>query len=588
MSRSAAPLVLISSLALAAPALAGESSAAVTHGEIADHVGYLASDALEGRGTGTRGERLAGDYLAERFAAYGLEPGGEDGSFYQPFEVAGQADLVGPPALSIRFGPWAREFEAGVDWSPFGFTASFDGVDVPLVFAGYGVSDPARSYDDYAGIDVRGKAVLLLRHEPREQEQIGPHSVFTTKVANARAHGAVAVLVVTDPVHHPGDRSLIPFSGGDDAGLFAAHVRQDVVEGLFRHKGLDLAEVQAGIDRDLRPRSFDLEATLSGRVAVERTAVVARNVIARLPGADPALADEVVVIGAHYDHLGDGSHGGSLGSGPGEIHNGADDNASGTAGLLELAQALAAARPRRSVLFIGFSGEERGLLGSAHYVANPTVAPASIVAMLNLDMIGRLRDGGLEVGGVDTSPGFRELVSAACAAEGLEVSLSGSGLGPSDHASFYAGAEVPVLFFFTGLHADYHRPSDDVERLDAAGAARVTRVALACAQALADAGERPAFVKAPRPERRARLGIFPDRQRTEPGVGVADAVSGGPAAEGGIVAGDVIAAVGDEQVEDLRDLVAALGKHEPGDVVDVRVVRGAETLTLSVRLGGGR
>ncbi len=572
-------------LALALPAFAAEPAPAITPDEITEHVRYLADDALEGRGTGSPGERLAGDYLAERLAGYGLEPAGEDGTFFQAFEVAGRPTVEEGAALTIRFGQWERAFARGADWQLLGSSGSFAG-SAPLVFAGYGVTDPERGYDDYAGLDVKGKAVLVLRHEPREEDGIGRHSTFVVKAANAEAHGAVALLVVTDPRHHAKDEGLVPFGGGEEgAGILVAHVRQGLIEAMFRLQGRSLLETQEAIDRELKPRSFALDATLEAKADVKREVVTARNVIARLPGSDPALAHEVVVIGAHYDHVGRGHDGGSLARAVGEIHNGADDNASGTAGLLELAQRFAPERPRRTLLFIGFSGEERGLLGSAHFVEHPTVPRESIVAMLNLDMIGRLGAKPLEVGGVGTSPAFEALVEEVCRAEGLKVQLDPSGYGPSDHASFYA-AEIPVLFFFTGLHEDYHRPSDDVERLDAAGAARVARVAAACARAIAD-GERPAYV-AVRRERapRVRVGIRPAQGEDVKGVKVQDALPGGPAAKAGITAGDVIVKIGDTDVDGLRSLLRALGARKPGEKVDVVVQRGDERVTLTLELVG--
>ncbi len=583
--------VALALVALGAPVVraGGEAAATITEGELRAHVRYLASDELEGRDTGSAGERLAGEYLAQAFARYGLEPMGEDGSFFLPFEVSGDARVI-KASVRMDHGGFYREFEAGRDVAVFSFSGSGE-LDVPVVFAGYGITDPQRGYDDYAGLDVKGKAVLVLRHEPREQGgRFSAHAHFATKATNAHEHGAAALIVVTDPVHHAGDEDLMPFGGGaDDLGVVALHARQSLVQGLFRLAGRDLTQLQREIDQDLKPRSFDLGARLRAAVEVERKAVVARNVVGRLPGTDPALAHEIVVVGAHYDHVGRGGQGSLDPRAGGEIHNGADDNASGTAGMLELAQAFCQSgqRPRRTILFMGFSGEERGLLGSEHFVTHAPVPMKDVVAMVNLDMIGRLRDGSLEVGGVGTSPGFRALAEQALTAQGLKASYDPSGYGPSDHASFY-GAKVPVLFFFTGLHDDYHRPGDDFDKFEAAGASKVARAAFLCAEAIANADARPAYVEVARQGRgdpdRPRLGVMLDRARTSGGVGVQQVVDGGPAARAGLRAGDVIVRLGEADVDTARDLVAALGQQKLGETVKVVVLRGTERVTLDVTL----
>jgi hypothetical protein len=590
---------LLTALALGAASFAatavhaeGEAAATITGGEFREHIRFLSSDEMKGRDTGSPEERRAGEYLAQAFARYGLEPVGEDGSYFLPFQVAGNASLK-KSALSIERQGFSREFAPRADASPFGFSGSGD-VDAPLVFAGYGITDPQRNYDDYAGLDVRGKAVLILRHEMRSttgNRQFTPHAHFATKAKNARDHGAAALLIVNGPVRDPADDEVMNFGGGtDDAGLVAFHVRQSLVQGLFRLAGRDLTQVQREIDEAMKPASFDLGARVKASVAIERETVTARNVVGRLPGSDPALASEIVVIGAHYDHVGLGGHGSLDPRAGGEIHNGADDNASGTAGMLELAQAFAGARPRRTILFMGFSGEERGLLGSEHFVKHaPVSVPMNkVVAMVNLDMIGRLRPGSLEVGGVGTSPAFRELAERATKAQGLEAKFDPSGYGPSDHASFY-GAKVPVLFFFTGLHDDYHRPGDDADKIENDGAAKVARAAFLCAESIANGDARPPYVEVAPQARggnrnRPRLGVMLDTSRTSGGVALQQVVDGGPAALAGLRAGDVIVRFGEVEVDKGSDLLEALGAKKFDDKVQVVVLRGAERVTVEVTL----
>ena len=521
-------------LLAALSAQAGEKGAAsITADEIQSHINVLADDAFEGRGTGTEGERKAAEYIIGRLRDYGLQPGSADGTYLQPFTLAGSPELKGTPALSIQAGPWTRAFTAEDDFVPFSFSKS-GALRGQLVFAGYGVTDPERKYDDYAGLDVKGKVVVVLRHEPREsQGRTSEHSYFTTKAKNAAAHGAAGMLLVTDPLNHADDETLVPFGGGgsgEDFGLVAAHVRQDLIEGLFRLQGQDLIAIQRGIDKDLRPQSFAFDARVDMQVEVERHPIHARNVVAKIPGSDPALADEVLVLGAHYDHLGYGHSGTSLGGKDANnvIHNGADDNASGSSGLLELAQAFSMEHPRRTVYFVWFSGEELGLLGSQYFVDHAPIPQKQIVSMINLDMIGRLTHGKLEVGGAGTSPNFGEIITQATQGLGLDVTLNPDGFGPSDHASFY-GAKIPVMFFFTGLHDDYHRPSDDPNTINAAGASTVARAAFTCAEELANADTRPAYVEVPRQGRggnrnRARMGVMPDQGFGGPGVRLKDPV----------------------------------------------------------------
>ncbi|MEZ6188653.1 MAG: M20/M25/M40 family metallo-hydrolase [Planctomycetota bacterium] len=572
-----------------APLAAAEGSglATITAPELQGHVDYLADDALEGRGTGSKGEHLAAEYLIKHFQTLGLEPASADGTFLHAFPVAGTTHVQGTPRLELSVGPWTRSLAFEDDMTPFGFgQGTLRGVE--LVFAGYGISAPEQGYDDYAGLDVKGKAVVVLRRQPDGMFQDQRHAYFTTKAEVAKRHGAVAVLVVNGPALMPGDESLTPsgaVSGAADLPMF--HVRQALLNDLFELAGLDLQQTETQIAQTKKPVQRALKATLSCSLRLEREQKIGRNVVARLPGTDPALANEVLVIGAHYDHVGFGHSGGSLGGrqGMGQIHNGADDNASGTAALLELAQALSTAPLRRPVVFVAFSGEELGLLGSKAFVENPPFARERIVGMLNLDMVGRLRDQKLEVGGVGTSPGFQELVQRNLEAEGLSGAYTKSGQGPSDHASFYA-AKIPVLFFFTGLHDDYHRPSDDADKLNAKGAESVTRVAFRCATEIGNADERPAFTEVKASRRRALLGIRLDPQAE--GVRIQSVSQGSAADKAGLEAGDTILELQEARMDTTQDLMRRMTEFAPGDTVTVLVQRGDERLKLSVTLGGGR
>ena len=320
-----------------------------------------------------------------------------------------------------------------------------------------------------------------------------------------------------------------------------------------------------------------------------------RNVIATLEGSDPELKGEWVVVGAHYDHLGEGGTPNSLAPGERAIHNGADDNASGVATVLWVAERLASgARPARSVAFIAFTGEESGLLGSAYYVNHPASGADPIVAMINLDMVGRLHGGTLLVYGVGTAVEWTALLEPAAARAGVAIATKGDGYGPSDHTSFYL-KDVPVLHFFTNTHGDYHKPSDDWEKIDSKGLTAVATIVGDVAAAAANsrprltlkrgAGEPPKPGSGTSRGYGAWLGSVPDFTPVERGVKLSGVTKGSPADTAGIRAGDVIVGLGTHDVADLQGMTDALRAHKPGDVVDVQVLRGGERVTLKVTLG---
>ena len=366
---------------------------------------------------------------------------------------------------------------------------------LPLVFAGYGLAARERNYDDYEGINVNGKAVLIFSHEPQENDASSalngnrpmPQTTLFQKAAVAKSLGAKVLIVVGDPTHSTDQGLYHTFEEVpdlDEAGLPVLRVRRAEMQPLLDEWGLDALARQ--IDRDLRPRSQLIkDATVDYTEFLAHDRKIVRNVVGVLRGSDPSKAGEAIVIGAHYDHVG---LGGRLSMAPeraGEIHNGADDNASGTASVIEIARAAAADRSRfpRTLIFVTFAGEERGLLGSMHYVASPPVSMGDTVAMLNLDMVGRSR-GAVDVSGLESTVIKNDLMAAAQATGGIDIKQEGPGAGRSDDSSFLA-ARVPAVNFFTGFHADYHRPTDDWEKIDKAGTARVATLALEFAARLA-------------------------------------------------------------------------------------------------------
>lgn len=477
------------------------------------HIRFLASDELKGRGNGSDGLERAADYIAARFKEVGLEPGGEGGDWFQRFELVAGLTVGRENALAISDGRETVRFVLGTSYYPIG-TAPNDSPDrpsarlagVPLVFAGYGLVVPSIGYDDYAAVDVAGKAVLIFSHEPQEHDRNSrlngtrpmPQTTLRAKAAAARTRGARALIVVGDPTHERDEAQYELFQtdpDAEDVGIPVLRVRRTEMAPLITRWELD--RLAREIDGDLKPRSRELPgATVTYIEHLARNRRTVRNVVGVLLGADPARAQEAIVIGAHYDHVG---LGGRLSVSPeraGEIHNGADDNASGTAAIIEMARAAVADRARfpRTLVFVAFAGEERGLLGSAYYATRPASAAGQTIAMLNLDMVGRAH-GGVDVSGLELAPSIeRDLKAAVEAAKtGLEIRRRGPGAGRSDDSSFI-DRRIPAINFFTGFHNDYHRPGDDWEKIDAAGTRSVARLALELAAQLAARPDRPEFV----------------------------------------------------------------------------------------------
>lgn len=604
-------------------------------------VTWLADDARRGRDTPSPELMETAHYVARAFEEAGLQPLGDRGGWFQHFEVLGQQRLIDGNMLQLSMtlpdlggsshSPGARDEipELLRDWVPLQ-TALTGYVGGEVVFAGYGISDPEGGYDDYAEINARGKVVLVLRSGPNANEAGSRYAEggerrglidFTSKVNTAFRNGAVALLVVNDPLRRrPGTRRdrlrrYGPLRGdGPTASLPAAHLTAELGEVIFSGHGLELATVQRGIDKSGRPHSFPLQGqTATIKIAAERSELPTVNVLGFLPGSDPTLANEHVLIGAHMDHLGTGEGGNATSRGGpeavGQIHNGADDNASGTAGVIGLARWLGSLdeRPRRGIVFATWSGEEWGLLGSRHYVEHPALPIDQLVTAMNMDMIGRSKDGYVIAEGTGSSPGFRDLIVQAHDALrlGLDLHLGDVPSSNSDHAPFFE-AGVPVLNFFTGLHDEYHKPSDDIELINADGGARIASLAGSALLLIAEADERQVFAQphvepaeasphatltgnsAPDVQAyRVVLGTSPDMsyQRGD-GVRLSSVRNNTPAQRAGLKGGDVIIALDGKTVRNLQDYSVLLFSHRPGDVITVTVRRDDEELELTATLTG--
>jgi len=645
---------------------------------------YLASDELQGRGVGTKGLDRAASYIANQFQQAGLLTDLYEGKPFQVIKRSGtfqlgranSAAFVGPKKAKV-------ELKLGKDFTPLSLSGS--GIlNLPLVFAGYGITADDLNYDDYAGLDVTEKAVIVLRHEPQRGEagsvfdgtKTTDHAYLYRKIANAVDHGAAAIIFCTggyelksnlQSTYGPWQRALnemtsanVAFQkienpsldqlethrkkvdelvakiqkygkqlGGQtdklldfrvksslrDRQIPVLHCQRSVVDQVLKIVSkTDLNQLEQAIDQDLKPRSQLLTGwKISGQVSVDWKGQELKNVLGLLR-ASGGNAEETVVVGAHYDHLGLGGWGSLDFSFRDQVHNGADDNASGTSVLMEVARQLTQRRGelKRNVLFIAFTAEEQGLIGSKAYVENALIPMDETVAMLNLDMVGRLRTGKLTVFGTGTAKEFDGAIDQIGKTHDFLITKRPGGFGPSDHASFY-GKRVPVLHFFTGFHPQYHRPSDDFDKLNIQGMRRISAAVAELTIDLATQPKRPTFRETTNsPDTSSLLQLFAgslqgttatvgpqknsakgkpfvgvqyDASKNVSGYAISTVLKGGPGQRAGLRTGDVILQFGDNKLSKKEDLLDALKARKPGETVPVLVQRGKLLLEMEVTLG---
>lgn len=589
------------------------------------HVVTLSNLFFEGRAPGTRGGEIAEEYLAFYFQRYGLlpafdeeipTPGGDvvvqkNASFRQPFTVAGDV-VVTAAAASWRVGDVGRTLTPEQDFNVLGVSGNAD-VSGELAFVGYSISSGPDGYTSYPeGVNLEGKVAMVFRFEPMDEEGKSTwgssgwsnYASLSPKLRAAAEKGAAAIILVTPPgVDDPRAGKLETAATTRIGGAMSIPVimmTEDAADELVRAAdtgGRTLHDLRVFADANGGVMEFP-RVTVTIGAGLDRLRTPTNNVAAVLPGKG-ALADEYVVVGGHYDHLGYGHFGSRRGAaGAGIIHPGADDNASGTAGVLLLARALAAHyeslpddADARSILFIGFGAEESGLNGSRHFVQNPPFDLTRVVAMLNMDMIGRLRDGKLSVGGVGTAEGFEQWLQPKFASSGFEIEAGRGGQGPSDHASFY-NANVPVLFFFTGLHTEYHTPEDVASTVNYSGGAAIASFVGRIALALAQRPEPLVFASTGTQTRQGglqgvsvQLGVAPGNYADDqPGVHVGGVTPGTSADDAGMKQGDRIVRWGGEELADVGAMMRRLSEHKPGDVVEIVVVRDGKEVPLMVTL----
>ena len=566
----------------------------ITPEELQDHISYLASDELAGRFPGSQGADLAAEYVRSSFEQYGLTLMGNNG--FQEFEIV--IHLSPGENNTLKIGE--ESFVRGEDFNPFPFSQS-NSVKAPVVFAGYGfdISNDSITWNDYENVDVYRKWALILRGDPEMDKAESPYALYgddRDKVLVARDKGAAGVLMVSGKDFDEKDELIGLYfdKSQSNAGLPVIHIKRELADKILAETGRTVVSLEEEMQEALAPRSAELGVQVYAMAEIIQEKVMARNVVGMIEGSDPFLKDSYVIVGAHYDHLGMGGTGsGSRFMDSLDIHNGADDNASGTAGVIELAGKLAAKREelKRSIVFIAFDAEEQGLLGSRYFVDHPLVDLTKVKAMINFDMIGRLKeDRGVAIGGTGTALESEDMLWAANEQD-LDLGFSPDGYGPSDHAAFYA-ENIPVFFISTGVHEDYHTPADDWQLINYEGAADVVEMTYNLVERLAVDEPMLTFQEAGPKERQGRtgyrfkvtLGIMPDFTGSSDvkGMGVGGVKSGGPADKAGMLKGDIIIAMDGLPVNDIYDYMNRLKKFQPGQRISVDVMREGKKEVLIV------
>ncbi len=579
------------------------------------HVQYLASDQLEGRKTGETGATTAAGYVANQFAQFKLKPGVKavngKGNFLQTFPYVAGVTVGESGFLNvIPADPQnVSRLEPGINYMPFANSISGDVPSSPLVFAGYGIATVDKKYDDYAGLDARGKIVIIFDGSPEggSREQFGSFNLHA-KANLAKERGAHAMIVIAkadDFKADPLSRISYEPTMGETAIQVVGLSREIAADVFGVRTAAEVSEIEkwVAMKTNAPPAvairlAEPLKATAQMKVDLQKKTVDAYNVIGIIEGTDPTLKNEAIVIGAHYDHLGRGGRS-SLAANSTDIHHGADDNASGTSAILELARQFAKEKKnKRTLIFMAFGGEEEGLLGSKYYVNNPVWPLDKTVAMINLDMVGRLNEEKLTIGGIGTANGWRKSVEEINSPPDLKQShfpvvnfkalqLNEDGFGPSDHSSFY-GKQIPVLFFFTGTHTDYHKPTDTAEKINYDGLTKITRYVAAIAKSVDENPTRPTYKVAQTAPTGGRmtfnisLGTIPAYGDGNDGLPIDGAREGSPAAKAGLKAGDKIIKLAGKDVRNISDYMFAMGIMKAGEEYEVVVKRGTETLTMKI------
>lgn len=569
----------------------------ITAAELHDYVQFLASDSLKGRKPGSPEINVAADYILGHFIAAGLTPMADKG--FQWFEIVTDVDLGEKNTLTCE----GTDAVIRKDFIPLSFSSSAV-VNAPVVFAGYGfdIDTDSLRWNDYRDIDVKGKWVMVFRADPdldNAESKFIPFSDIRSKVLTAKDKGAAGVLLVTPKGVEKEDKlmPLIVENNEVTAGIPILNITRELATGILHATGISIDSLDRAIIMSRAPKSFLTPATLNAATDVVQKREKTANVVAMLEGSDPVLKDEYLVVGGHYDHLGFGGPGsGSRMPDTNAVHNGADDNASGTAMVMSLADRLALekGKTRRSIIFVAFSSEEIGLIGSKYFISHPPVELKKIKAMFNFDMVGRFEKekNSISLSGTGTSAEFDTILGPLERKLTFAVVRSPDGYGPSDHASFYS-SDIPVLYFNTGVHTDYHTPFDDTERLDFEAEKKIGDFATDIILAVDDLPNPLTFKESGKKEQAGRsgrrlkvtLGIMPDFAGSEKkGLRIDGVTKGGPADRGGMKKGDIITGINGLPVGNIYEYMSRLQKLKHGMTVNVEVIRENKNEVLIIQL----
>ena len=566
----------------------------VTIKELQNHIKYLSSDSLKGRLTGSPGDSLAAEYIKKELISYGLIPITGDG--LQRFKVTKRVIPGENNSLMIN----GTNYEEDKDFMPLSFSSNA-GLESEVIFAGYGfnINGDSLKWNDYKGIDVKGKWVMILRADPEVDNTKSPYFPFSgdrDKALLAKDMGAAGVLMVSGPVFDSQDTFEPLSTEGFSVDIPALRIRKDLADIILLKSKTTIESLEKKLNNSRKPLSFSTKVSVTANAEIVREEANTRNVVMILPGEDNLLKNEYIIFGAHFDHLGMGGPGSSSRA-PDTVgvHHGADDNASGVSMMLELAEkfALSKGSHKRSIICVAFSGEEEGLLGSKHFTDDPGIDLSKVNIMFNLDMVGRLNDTNkLQISGVGTATGLEDLINSESDTSVVKLQLSYEGYGPSDHSSFYF-KNIPVLFYFTGAHLDYHTPADTYDKISYAGMVEISGLVFNVAEDLANSAARLQFKEAgPKVEsvryRRGKgvtLGIMPDFNGVVKYGLRADAVTPGkPAALGGMKKGDIITAINGKPVNNIQDYMSRMSQLKHGQTISVEVLRNDKKEVLLIQL----
>jgi Predicted aminopeptidases len=567
----------------------------ITELELQQSIQFLASDSLKGRLPGTVEDRIAAKYIKDKFNKNGIKLLGERG--YQFFQIIKEQQLG---TNKIYFGN-ENLFQLGKDFTPFPFSAS-DSISAPVVFVGYGIELTTKKimWHDYELITANNKWVMILRGVPGKDSLGNPFADYAgdrIKALTAKDQGAAGIIFVSGSNFDKEDALVDPLTKDYSIGIPVIQITRTLADRILSKSQHTIAQIENITAHQTQGMSFETGVEISVLTAIHSKQEKTQNVIAEIIGSDSTLKHQYVIIGAHYDHLGMGGPGSSSRR-PDTIavHNGADDNASGVAALLEIAEKMATHRDsiKRSVIFIAFGGEEMGLLGSKEFVNDPPINLKQVQAMINIDMVGRLnKKSDLQVSGVGTSDFGGQLLTSIPDPDSLNIITSPEGYGPSDHASFY-GKNIPVYFFTTGAHMDYHTPFDDADKINYIGLKKSADYIYQLAITLANKSQKLTFKEAgpksggdySRGKRfKVTLGIMPDISgQSNDGLRADFVTNGKPAYRGGMQNGDVITAIDGKEVKNIQDYMARLMTLKEGQTISVEVRRNNEQKILIIKL----